>query len=154
MESMAWVGFAFAYGLAIGSFLNVVVYRLPAGLSIVSPGSRCPACGHAITARDNIPVLSYLLLRGRCRHCAARISARYPAVELATGIVFAAVAWRFGESWMTPLGALFAAALIAAALIDFDHQIIPDEISLGGLAASLVLAPAARVLDAGIGVAG
>jgi len=140
----AWIAFAFVYGLAIGSFLNVVVYRLPAEESIVSPGSRCPRCGHAIGVRDNLPVLSWLLLRGRCRHCRGRISPRYPSVELLTGIVFALVAWRFGASWLTALYALFAAALIAAALIDFDHQIIPDSISLGGLAVGLLLTPLAR----------
>jgi leader peptidase (prepilin peptidase)/N-methyltransferase len=140
-----WIGFAFLYGLAIGSFLNVVIFRLPAGQSIVSPGSRCPSCGNAITARDNIPVVSYVLLRGRCRHCRTRISARYPSVELFTGIVFAAIAWRFGVGWLTPLYSILAAGLIAAALIDFDHQIIPDEISLGGLALGLVLTPIALV---------
>lgn len=139
-----WIGFAFVYGLAIGSFLNVVIYRVPAEQSVVSPGSRCPRCGHAIGLRDNLPVLSYLLLRGRCRHCGGGISLRYPAVELFTGLVFAAVAWRFGAGWLTPLYALFGAALIAGALIDFDHQIIPDEISLGGLGAGLALTPWAR----------
>ena len=142
-----WIAFALLYGLAIGSFLNVVIYRLPEGRSIVSPGSACPGCGTAIAARDNVPLLSWLLLGGRCRHCRVPISARYPAVELATGIVFAAIAWRFGASWYTPLYALFAAGLIAAAMIDFDHQIIPDEISLGGLACGLLLAPAVAVLE-------
>lgn len=138
-----WIGFAFIYGLAVGSFLNVVVFRLPEGKSIVSPGSRCPACEAPISWYDNVPVVSFLALRGRCRRCRAPISARYPAVEVATGLVFAVVAWRFGASWLTPLYALFAANLIAAALIDFDHQIIPDGISLGGLVSGLVLAPMA-----------
>ncbi len=142
-DPVLWIGFAFVYGLAIGSFLNVVIHRLPAELSIVRPGSRCPGCGHAIAARDNLPVLSWLLLRGRCRHCAMSISPRYPGVELFTGVVFAAVAWRFGAGWLTPLYALFAAALIAAAMIDFDHEIIPDEISIGGLGLGLLLAPVA-----------
>jgi len=142
-----WIGFALLYGLAIGSFLNVVVYRLPEGRSLVSPGSHCPACGTAIGVRDNVPVLSWLWLGGRCRACRAPISARYPAIELLTGLVFAAVAWRFGASWLTVLYAIFAAALIAAAMIDLDHQIIPDEISLGGLACGLVLAPLAAALE-------
>jgi len=121
------------FGLVIGSFLNVVIYRLPEGESIVSPGSRCPACRTPLTAVDNVPVFSYLWLRGRCRHCGVRISPRYPAVEAVTGLVFAGVAWRFGLGYATPLLMLFAAALITAAMIDLDHQIIPDEISLGGL---------------------
>lgn len=145
-----WIGFAFIYGLAIGSFLNVVIFRLPEGKSIVSPGSRCPGCDAAITWRDNIPVLSFLLLRGRCRRCQAPISARYPGIELFTGIAFALVAWRFGATWFTPLYALFAAGLISAALIDFDHQIIPDEISLGGLACGLLLTPLAEWQAGGV----
>ncbi len=149
VEPAWWIGFAFVYGLAIGSFLNVVVYRLPTGHSIVSPGSRCPGCGAPIRAWDNLPVVSYLLLRGRCRGCGARISLRYPTVELFTALVFAAVAWRFGPGWQAPLYALFAAALVAAALIDFDHQIIPDEISVGGLVAGLLTVPLAATLDGG-----
>ena len=144
-----WIGFAFVYGLAVGSFLNVVVYRLPAGQSVVSPGSRCPGCGTAIGARDNVPLVSYVLLGGRCRSCGSRISLRYPAVELCAGLLFAAVAARFGATWLTPLYCVFAALLLAAALIDFDHQIIPDEISLGGLAAGLLLAPLAHWQVAG-----
>jgi leader peptidase (prepilin peptidase)/N-methyltransferase len=139
-----WIGFAFAYGLVIGSFLNVVIFRLPEGRSIVSPGSRCPGCDAAIRAWDNVPVLSYLLLRGRCRGCGIRISPRYPGVELFTGVLFAVIAWRFGPGWEAPLYGLFAAALTAAALIDFDHQIIPDEISLSGLVVGLLLVPVMR----------
>jgi leader peptidase (prepilin peptidase)/N-methyltransferase len=145
-----WIGFAFAYGLVIGSFLNVVIFRLPEGLSVVSPGSRCPGCESPIRAWDNLPVLSYLVLRGQCRRCGSTISMRYPAVELATAVVFAAIAWRFGPGWFTPLYALFAAGLIAAALIDFDHQIIPDEISVGGLVAGLLLVPVAAVASDGV----
>jgi leader peptidase (prepilin peptidase)/N-methyltransferase len=147
-----WVGFAFVFGLVIGSFLNVVIYRLPEGQSIVSPGSHCPSCKTPIRAWDNVPVLAYLVLRGRCRHCRSSISLRYPAVELLTGIVFAAIAWRLGPGWLAPLYALFAAGLVVAALIDFDHQIIPDEISLGGLAAGLLLVPPA-VAASGAGYA-
>jgi leader peptidase (prepilin peptidase)/N-methyltransferase len=143
VDPALWIGFAFLYGLAIGSFLNVVIFRLPEGKSIVSPGSHCPGCETPIAWHDNLPVLSFLLLRGRCRHCHASISLRYPGVELFTGLVFALVAWRFGASWQAPLYALFAAGLIAAALIDFDHQIIPDEISLGGLVCGLLFAPVA-----------
>ena len=138
-----WIGFAFLFGLVIGSFLNVVIFRLPEGQSIVSPGSRCPGCEAPIAWYDNVPVLSFLVLRGRCRHCRLGISYRYPSVELLTGLVFALIAWRFGAGWLMPLYALFAAGLITAALIDFDRQLIPDEISLGGLACGLLLAPLA-----------
>lgn len=141
---------ALLFGLVIGSFLNVVIHRLPRGESIVSPGSRCPRCSHALAAWENIPVLSYLFLRGRCRGCGVRISPRYPAIELLTGLVFAALAVRYGASPMTPLWCAFAAALIAAAFIDLDHRIIPDAISLGGLVAALVLVPAVQVQSGGI----
>jgi leader peptidase (prepilin peptidase)/N-methyltransferase len=137
---------ALAFGLAIGSFLNVVIHRVPLGMSIVSPPSRCPACGARIAPWDNVPVLSYLWLRGRCRQCGSSISLRYPAVEVLTGLVFVAIAARYGATGWTILYCLFAAALIAAALIDHDHQIIPDSISLGGLALALAIVPALGVL--------
>jgi leader peptidase (prepilin peptidase)/N-methyltransferase len=137
--------FACLFGLVIGSFLNVVIHRLPRGASLLRPGSHCPGCGAPVEWFDNVPVLAWLWLRGRCRRCAAPISWRYPAVELATGLVFAAIAWRYGWQPMTPVWCAFAAALIAGAVIDFDHQIIPDEISLGGLVVALLLVPLARV---------
>jgi leader peptidase (prepilin peptidase)/N-methyltransferase len=135
------LGFACALGLAVGSFLNVVIHRVPRGESVVRPGSRCPRCETPIAGYDNVPVLSYLWLRGRCRHCGSRISWRYPAFELATGALFAAIAWRYGPTLEALLFMGFGAALVAAAAIDFEHQIIPDEISLGGLAAGLLLLP-------------
>jgi leader peptidase (prepilin peptidase)/N-methyltransferase len=138
---------ALAFGLLVGSFLNVVVHRLPLGQSVVRPRSRCPACRRPIAAWENVPVLSYLVLRGRCRGCGVRISPRYPAVELFTGLLFAAIALRFGPTAMTLVWLGFAAALVAAALIDFEHRIIPDEISLGGLLVGLIAAPAVRVLE-------
>jgi leader peptidase (prepilin peptidase)/N-methyltransferase len=141
---LASVGFVF--GLVIGSFLNVVIHRLPAGESIVSPRSRCPRCRVEIAARDNVPLLSYLALRGRCRHCGAAISVRYPLVELACGCLFAAVLWRFGATWLALAFLFFVAGLLVAALVDFDHQIIPDSISLGGVAFGLAVVPAARAL--------
>jgi len=144
-----WVGIAFVFGLVVGSFLNVVIHRVPLGESIVRPGSRCPACGRPVTPLENVPVLSYLWLRGRCRGCRGRISPRYPAIELATGIAFAAVAMRYGATPMTPVLCAFAAALIAAAMIDFDHHLIPDEISLGGLVVALLLVPPVRSLAGG-----
>jgi leader peptidase (prepilin peptidase)/N-methyltransferase len=140
-------GAAFALGLVIGSFLNVVIHRLPRGESIVRPRSRCPACGHPIAFFENVPVLSYLWLRGRCRGCGAPIPLRYPLVELLTGGVFALLVAVQGLSFMTPLWLLFAAALIAVAAIDFDHRVIPDRISLGGLGVGLLAVPALRWLD-------
>ncbi len=139
-----FVGLSLVAGLLIGSFLNVVIYRLPRGESLVFPGSRCPSCGHAVAPYDNIPVFSYLWLRGKCRSCHTPISARYPAIELLTGLLFAAIAWRYGFAPMTLVWQLFAATLVAAAGIDFDHQIIPDEISIGGLVAALVVVPLVR----------
>jgi leader peptidase (prepilin peptidase)/N-methyltransferase len=134
-------------GCVVGSFLNVVIHRLPRGESIVRPRSRCPGCGASIAAFDNVPILSWLWLRGRCRRCRAPISWRYPAVEALTGALFAAIAWRHGLAPDTLLWMAFAAALVAAAAIDFDHRIIPDEISLGGLAVGLLAVPALAVLD-------
>jgi len=139
------VAAALALGLVVGSFLNVVIHRVPRGESIVRPGSRCPRCGRPIRPVENVPVLSYLALRGRCRGCRARISPRYPLVELATGLLFAAVAWRHGAGPETLLWMPFAAGLLAAALIDLDHRIIPDGVSLGGLAVGLVAVPSLAV---------
>ena len=135
-------GFATLLGLAVGSFLNVVIHRLPRDESIVHPSSHCPGCDAPLLWHDNVPLLSYLWLRGRCRRCEAPISLRYPAVEAVTGLLFLAVALRFGVTPMTGIGFAFVAALIATAAIDFDHQIIPDEISLGGLALALGGVPA------------
>jgi leader peptidase (prepilin peptidase)/N-methyltransferase len=138
------------FGAATGSFLNVVICRLPWGLSLLSPPSSCPGCGRRIAARDNVPVLGWLLLRGRCRGCGARIPARYPGVEALTAVLWAAVgafhaAEAAGADWGAATSAgllaaklLFVSALVAAAFIDFDHQILPDEITLGGTVAALV----------------
>jgi leader peptidase (prepilin peptidase)/N-methyltransferase len=141
------VAVALAFGLVIGSFLNVVIHRLPRGESLVWPGSRCPHCREPIAPWHNVPLLSYLWLRGRCARCGARISPRYPAVELLTGLLFAAIAWRYGAVPLTPVLCVFAAALVAAAGIDLDHGIIPDEISVGGLGLALLAVPAARALS-------
>ena len=140
------LAFATALGLAVGSFLNVVIHRLPRGESIVKPGSHCPRCGTPIKAWNNVPLLSYLWLRGRCHDCDAPISARYPAIELVTGLVFAALFAAYGVAPVTPLWWGFAAALIAAAGIDFDEGYIPDSLSLGGLVVGLGLLPGARAL--------
>jgi leader peptidase (prepilin peptidase)/N-methyltransferase len=115
-------------GALIGSFLNVVIHRVPAGESIVSPGSRCPSCGRDIAPWDNVPVVSWLLLRGRCRHCGAAISPRYPAVELLTGVTFAAVAAARGMDDDLVLQLPFVAVLIAVAFIDAEHEVVPNRI--------------------------
>lgn len=133
------------FGLILGSFLNVVIHRLPRRESLVRPGSHCPQCGADIRWYDNIPVVSWLVLRGRCRSCAVRISSRYPLVEAITGVAFALAMWRFGVTWSLLVAWAFIAAMLAIAFIDFDHMIIPDKIVLPGavigLAASIALQP-------------
>jgi leader peptidase (prepilin peptidase) / N-methyltransferase len=132
-------------GLIIGSFLNVVAYRLPRGESIVKPRSRCTSCGTEVRARDNVPLVSWLVLRGRCRHCDAQISARYPAVELATGLVFALVALARGPHLELLIDLPFAAMLIAVADIDLEHRIVPNRIlapmAVWAVAASALVRP-------------
>lgn len=136
-----WYLQATLFGLVIGSFLNVVIHRLPRGESIVRPASRCPGCGRPIRAPDNIPVLSWLLLRGRCRSCGMRISAVYPAVELLTAALFVLYLRRFGPTWgLIPQLAL-ASAMIAVVFIDLEHWIIPDAITLPGMGAGLLATP-------------
>ncbi len=128
----------FAFGCAIGSFLNVVIHRIPRDESIVFPNSRCPACKTTIKPYDNVPVLSYLLLRGRCRNCHTSISARYPAVELLTGLLFALTFWHDGLTLALPFDLAFVAALVALVCIDAEHKILPDVITLPGFALALV----------------
>jgi leader peptidase (prepilin peptidase)/N-methyltransferase len=128
---MEWMGFIF--GLVIGSFLNVCIHRLPSSESIVHPRSRCPQCGHPIRIYDNVPVLSYLLLRGRCRDCGARISRRYPVVELLSGAFGAMAVARFGLGWQALLIYALIAAFLVVTFIDLDHRIIPDVITLPGI---------------------
>jgi leader peptidase (prepilin peptidase)/N-methyltransferase len=144
------------FGLIVGSYLNVVVYRLPLGLSTVYPRSRCPGCGSLIRARDNVPVLSFLLLRGRCRNCGTPISWRYPLVEATTGALFVGCLLRFGLTFSTLTAIVFSCLMLVLALIDFDHMILPDRITLPGivlgLAAQLV-APLAGLWPAVIGAA-
>ena len=121
---------AVVMGLLIGSFLNVVVWRVPRGESIVSPPSACPRCGHPIRSRDNVPVVSWLLLRGRCRDCGEPIARRYPIVEAATGVLFGAAAWSTGVSWVLPALLYLVAIGVALALIDLDVHRLPDAIVL------------------------
>lgn len=124
---------AFIFGSVIGSFLNVCIYRIPAGLSIVSPPSSCPNCGRRIRWYENIPILSYLLLLGRCAGCKSSISLRYPLVEALSGILFVLILYYFGFSWATPIYFLLISMLVVITFIDLDHQIIPDVISLPGI---------------------
>src|SRR5689334_15558612 len=112
-------------GLAIGSFLNVVIYRVPRKESVVKPRSHCPGCGTEIAERDNIPVVSWLLLRGKCRTCGMRISFRYPAVELACAALFAAMGLRFWDQWALPAFLVLAAACLAGSVIDLEHLLLP-----------------------------
>jgi len=120
-------------GMCIGSFLNVCIHRLPKGISIIRPPSACPVCGAGIKWYDNIPVISYLVLRGRCRGCKTSISIRYPMVELLTGL-FAWASWiHFGPGLSALIYFLFIAALLVITFIDLDHRIIPDKISLPGI---------------------
>ncbi|HEY7336076.1 MAG TPA: prepilin peptidase [Bryobacteraceae bacterium] len=132
---------AFLAGLLIGSFLNVCIYRLPKDLSVVAPRSYCPQCERTISWYDNIPLLSYLLLKGGCRFCRARIPARYPAVELSTGIAFAICVGELGLSLAALKWCVFSAILIALIATDFEERILPDEFTLGGTVLGLVLAP-------------
>ena len=132
-------------GALVGSFLNVVIHRLPLGESVVRPRSRCPGCGTQLAARDNVPVVSWLVLRGRCRTCGTAISPRYPAVELLSGVLFAAVALVLGLdsdlAWALP----FAALLVCVGAIDLDHRIVPNKIVLPAAVYAVVIAVALRL---------
>jgi leader peptidase (prepilin peptidase)/N-methyltransferase len=133
--------YAALFGLIAGSYLNVVIHRLPRGVSTVAPRSACPACGAAIRARDNLPLVSFLLLRGRCRACGAPIGWRYPLVELATALLWVACMERFGLTLAGLAAALFSCLMIALGLIDLEHLILPDRLTLPGIAAGLALSP-------------
>lgn len=154
--TVAWIELLIVagLGLAIGSFLNVCIHRLPRGESLVSPGSRCPACGYSLRAWDNVPVLSYLALGGRCRKCRTGISPRYPIIELVTAVVFVGHYFVFGWTPLLAVRLLFAAAMVTLFAIDLEHHLLPDAITLpgivAGLLASLFLPPGIR--DALIGM--
>ena len=128
-------------GLVIGSFLNVCIYRIPLNLSIVSPRSRCTACGHELSWFENVPVVSYFVLRGKCRSCGAPFSVIYPLVELTTGAVFTAGYWWYGLTPLLAARLLFACAMIVLFVIDLQHKILPNEITLPGVVVGLVLSP-------------
>jgi leader peptidase (prepilin peptidase)/N-methyltransferase len=157
-----FIGSVFVVGLIVGSFLNVVIHRLPvmmerdwkaqcqdymgqppaeeiSGLSLAKPRSRCPDCGHAIRFYENIPVLSYLWLRGKCSSCRRPISLRYPFIELLTAVLSAVIAWHFGFGWQAGAALLLTWALIALSMIDVDHQLLPDSITLPFLWLGLTL---------------
>jgi leader peptidase (prepilin peptidase)/N-methyltransferase len=130
--------FAFLFGSVVGSFLNVCIHRLPREESVVTPRSRCPACLTTIRAVDNIPLLSFALLRGRCRACGHPISWRYPLVEALTGILFAMTVARFGVTIQTAFLLTFLCGLVVVSFIDLDHQIIPNAITLPGIPLGLL----------------
>ncbi len=123
------IGFVFVFGAVVGSFLNVVIHRVPNELAIVFPNSACPKCSAPIKPYDNIPVLSWLFLGGKCRNCKAPISARYPAVELLTGCIFALVAWQIGFNAFLPVALIFAAVMVSLIFIDAGHMILPNVIT-------------------------
>lgn len=127
-------------GAAVGSFLNVCIYRWPAGESVIRPRSRCPGCGQGIGWYDNIPILSWLVLRGRCRACGEGISVQYPLIELVVALVWVGMALWFGPGLEAVRGAILVTVLLAIAIIDARHRIIPDQLSLGGAVLGLALA--------------
>ena len=145
------LGFCLVLGLAIGSFLNVVIWRVPRGESVVHPPSACPQCGNAIRPRDNLPVAGWLLLKGTCRDCDARISARYPLVELATGGLFVILALRLGLDPVLPAYLYLAAVGLALALIDIDVKRLPDVLTLPSYAVLLGLLALGTVLGSDSG---
>ncbi len=137
MPSLLWAA-AFVLGTMIGSFLNVCIYRLPREESVVDPPSHCPACDTRIPWHDNIPVLGWLALRGRCRRCRAAISARYPLIEAATGGLAVLATWRFGVTPEAVLAFGFCCCMLVVVFTDYDSQIIPDEIVLAGVVLGLL----------------
>ncbi len=138
MEANIIAGTVFFLGASIGSFLNVVIYRLPAGKSLLWPPSACPKCGHDLGITENIPILGWLMLRGRCRHCHTKISPRYPLVETFTALVFLATYAQFGLTWYTLGYCLFLAWLIALSAIDLDTMTLPNPLTSSGLVLGLV----------------
>jgi leader peptidase (prepilin peptidase)/N-methyltransferase len=137
-ETLAIVAFA-CLGLAVGSFLNVCIHRVPLGTSVVQPPSRCPRCGYQLRWYDNVPVVSYALLRGRCRGCGAPISIRYPIVEIVTMILFLLHWWMFGWSVLMVVRLVFACALTVLFAIDLEHHLLPNVITLPGIVVGLIV---------------
>jgi len=139
--------FAFVLGLAVGSFLNVCILRIPAGESIVRPASHCPKCGKAIAPYDNVPLLSWLVLRGKCRNCGAPISPLYPAVEFLTGVLFVACLFAFGPTLAFLKWAVFCSILVVLAITDVRERILPDKVNLTGGAIGLAMSALVPVSD-------
>ncbi len=139
MTAAVLIAAAILFGLAIGSFVNVVVWRVPRGESVVRPPSACPRCGHPIRARDNVPVISWLVLRGRCRDCGEPISPRYPLVEAGCGALFGLAAWFTGPAWDLPAVLYLAGVGVALALIDLDTHRLPDALVLPSYVAMAAL---------------
>ena len=176
VDSVIIMSLAFVLGLLVGSFLNVVIYRVPEGLNrswkiqakqvldipleqgegerfnILMPPSHCPSCKTAIKPWQNIPILSYVLLKGQCKHCHTAISLRYPLVELLTGLVFAICAWKFGATWTALAAMVFSAYLIAMVFIDADTQLLPDQLTLPLMWGGIVFHLAAYLLQADWGI--
>lgn len=148
--------YIFFIGMCIGSFLNVCIYRLPAGKSIVRPASACPVCGNPIRWYDNIPLISYVILRGRCRGCSTPISLRYPIIELLCGLFAMASAMQYGINMPALIYFILIAALLVITFIDIDHRIIPDVISLPGIPLGFLcsfILPQLKWSDSLIGIA-
>jgi leader peptidase (prepilin peptidase)/N-methyltransferase len=124
---------AFIFGSVVGSFLNVCIFRMPRRLSIILPSSRCPSCNTPIKPWDNIPIVSYIFLGGKCRFCKAKISFRYPLVEMLNAVLYVLILWRFDFGWHTLVYFIFSSSLIIITFIDLDFQIIPDRITLSGI---------------------
>jgi len=141
MIGPGYVAMAALFGAVVGSFLNVCIHRLPHRESLLRPGSRCPRCRTPIAWYDNIPILSYLRLRGRCRSCRAGISWRYPLVEALSAVGYGFIIWRFGVTVTAFVYLLLFAALVVVSFIDLDHMIVPDGITLPGMALGLIVGP-------------
>ena len=176
LDTVVLIFLALVLGLLVGSFLNVVIYRVPEGLNrswklqakqmldlpldqgeserfnILMPPSHCPSCKTAIKPWQNIPILSYVLLKGQCKHCQTAISLRYPLVELLTGLVFAVCAWKFGATWTALATMVFSAYLIAMIFIDADTQLLPDQLTLPLMWGGIVFHLAAYLLQADWGI--
>ena len=176
LDTVVLIFLALILGLLVGSFLNVVIYRVPEGLNrswklqakqmldlpleqgegerfnILMPPSHCPSCKTAIKPWQNIPILSYVLLKGQCKHCQTAISLRYPLIELLTGLVFAVCAWKFGATWTALATMVFSAYLIAMIFIDADTQLLPDQLTLPLMWGGIVFHLAAYLLQADWGI--
>jgi leader peptidase (prepilin peptidase)/N-methyltransferase len=144
--SKIYAVFIFVFGTVVGSFLNVCIWRIPREESLLKPGSHCPKCNTPIAWYDNIPIVSYLVLRGRCRHCGERISIRYAVVEALTGALFVCLYLKFGLTIAFAVYCALVASFIAVTFIDIDHYIIPNRITFGGIGVGLVLSFTAKYL--------